>query len=322
MTITKSDVGKPEKKKKTGFFGELRKNRTLYLMLLPAMGFVLLFSYIPLVGIYYAFINYNYTDGLFGSPFVGLRNFEYLFNGGWKSPVWSLTRNTLLYNIIFIFLGNILQCILAIFLTEIASRIFKKVSQTVILLPYFVSYVIVGTIAYNMFNVEFGSVNSLIKALGGEAINLYAMPKVWPFIIVAFYMWKGLGYGTVIYLAAIMGIDKEIYDAARTDGCNIFQEIRYITLPMLRNTFVTLVLFALGGIMRGQFELFYQLVGNNGQLFPYTDIIDTYIYRALTINFNLGTSTAAGVYQSVFGLVTVLAVNHLVKKISPDNALF
>lgn len=307
---------------KSGFVAEIKKNRTLYLMLLPAMGFVLLFAYIPLVGIYYAFTNYNYADGLFGSPFVGLKNFEYLFAGGWNSPVWKLTKNTLLYNIVFIFLGNILQCILAIFLTEVANRVFKKVSQTVILLPYFVSYVIVGTIAYNMFNVEFGSVNAFLGAIGKDPVNLYAMPKIWPFIIIAFNMWKGLGYGTVIYLAAIMGIDKEIYDAARTDGCNIFQEIRYITIPMLRNTFVTLVLFALGGIMRGQFELFYQLVGNNGQLFPYTDIIDTYIYRALTINFNLGTSTAAGVYQSLFGLVTVLTVNYLVKKISPDNALF
>lgn len=313
---------KKSHEEKGGLIKEIKKNRTLYLMLVPAMIFVVLFAYIPLVGIYYAFTNYNYADGLFGSPFVGLKNFEYLFAGGWDSPVWKLTKNTLIYNVVFIFLGNILQCILAIFLTEVTSKIFKKVSQTVILLPYFVSYVIVGTIAYNMFNVEFGSINSLLAALGKEPVNLYAMPKVWPFIIVAFYMWKGLGYGTVIYLAAIMGIDKEIYDAARTDGCNIFQEIRYITIPMLKNTFVTLVLFALGGIMRGQFELFYQLVGNNGQLFPYTDIIDTYIYRALTINFNLGTSTAAGVYQSLFGLVTVLAVNYLVKKISPDNALF
>lgn len=291
-------------------------------MLVPAMAFVLLFAYIPLVGIYYAFINFNYVDGLFGSPFVGLKNFEYLFKGGFHSPVWSLTRNTLLYNIVFIFLGNILQVLIAILLTEITARKFKKVSQTVILLPYFVSYVIVGTIAYNMFNVEFGSLNSMLKALGGDPINLYAMPKIWPLIIILFYLWKGLGYGTVIYLAAIMGIDRELYDAARTDGCNIFQEIRYITLPMLKNTFVTLILFALGGIMRGQFDLFFQLVGNNGQLFPYTDIIDTYIYRALTINFNLGTSTAAGLYQSVFGLVLVLIVNYIVRKISPDNALF
>jgi len=311
-----------QRKKKPGFFREIKKNRVLYLMLVPAMAFVLLFAYIPLVGIYYAFINFNYVDGLFGSPFVGLKNFEYLFKGGFHSPVWSLTRNTLLYNIVFIFLGNILQVLIAILLTEIAARKFKKVSQTVILLPYFVSYVIVGTIAYNMFNVEFGSLNSMLKALGGDPINLYAMPKIWPLIIILFYLWKGLGYGTVIYLAAIMGIDRELYDAARTDGCNIFQEIRYITLPMLKNTFVTLILFALGGIMRGQFDLFFQLVGNNGQLFPYTDIIDTYIYRALTINFNLGTSTAAGLYQSVFGLALVLIVNYIVRKISPDNALF
>lgn len=321
MAITKTAHSK-KRGKSISFIAEMRKNHTLYFMLLPAIGFVLLFSYIPLVGIYYAFINFNYADGLFRSPFIGLKNFEYLFKGGMNSPVWSLTRNTLLYNVVFIFIGNILQCILAIFLTEIAGKYFRKVSQTVILLPYFVSYVIVGTIAYNMFNVEFGSINSMLKALGAAPVNLYAMPKIWPVIIILFYMWKGLGYGTVIYLAAIMGIDKEIYDAAKTDGCNIFQEIRYITVPMLKNTFMMLVLFALGGIMRGQFELFFQLVGNNGQLFPYTDIIDTYIYRALTINFNLGTSTAAGAYQSVFGLLTVLVVNQIVKKVSPDNALF
>lgn len=305
-----------------GFIREMRKNHTLYLMLLPAIVFVVLFSYIPMVGIYYAFTNYNYVDGFLHSPFVGFKNFEFLFRGGVDSPIWKLTRNTLLYNVVFIFAGNILQCIMAILLTEISRKYFKKISQTVILLPYFVSYVIVGTIAYNIFNAEFGSLNSLLQAIGKEPVNLYAMPKAWPAIIIAFNMWKGLGYGTVIYLAAITGIDRELYDAARTDGCDIFKEIRYITLPLLKNTFVMLILFALGGIMRGQFDLFYQLIGNNGQLFPYTDIIDTYIYRALTINFNLGTSTAAGVYQSIFGLIIVVTVNWIVKKISPENALF
>lgn len=322
MATAKTACKKKEKWSMLNFTTEIKRNRTLYLMLVPAMGLVLLFSYIPLVGIYYAFTNYNYADGLFGSPFVGFKNFEYLFKGGVDSPIWNLTKNTLLYNLVFIFLGNILQCIMAIFLTEISGKLFRRVSQTVILLPYFVSYVIVGTIAYNLFNVEFGSINTLLQAMGGDPVNLYAMPKAWPVIIIFFNLWKGLGYGTVIYLAAIMGIDHEIYDAAKTDGCNVFQQIRYITIPMLKNTFITLVLFALGGIMRGQFELFYQLIGNNGQLFPYTDIIDTYVYRALTINFNLGTSTAAGVYQSVFGLLTILLVNHIVKKISPDNALF
>lgn len=305
-----------------GFFCELFKNRTLYLMVLPALGFIVLFSYIPMVGIYYAFTNFNYIGGLFGSPFVGLKNFEYFFHGGLRSPVWMLTRNTLLYNMVFIFLGNFLQCFMAILLTEIGSRKIRRSSQTAMLLPHFVSYVIVGTIAYNLFNVEFGSLNTLLKAFGAQPANLYAEPEAWPFIVIFFNTWKGLGYGTVIYLAAIMGIDSEIYEAAKIDGCNVFQEIRHITMPLLKPTLIILILFALGGIMRGQFDLFYQLVGRNGQLFPLTDIIDTYIYRSLTFNFNIGLSTAAGLYQSVFGLVTVLGVNLLVRKADPENALF
>ncbi|MDR1569461.1 MAG: ABC transporter permease subunit [Oscillospiraceae bacterium] len=305
-----------------GFFYELFRNRTLYAMLLPAMGFVALFSYVPMVGIYYAFTNYNYVGGLFGSPFVGLSNFRFFFYGGTHSPVWELTRNTLLYNIVFIFVGNFMQCLMAVLLTGIVSRFFRRVTQTLMLLPYFVSFVIVGTIAYNIFNVEFGSLNTLLKALDMSPINLYSQPAAWPFIITFFNIWKGLGYGTVIYLAAIMGIDSEIYEAARIDGCSIFQEIRLITLPLLKPTIVTLILFALGGIMRGQFDLFYQLIGRNGQLFPTTDIIDTYVYRSLTFNFNIGLSTAAGLYQSLFGLITVMTINLIVRKVDPENALF
>jgi len=304
------------------FFLELAKNRVLYLMVLPAIAFFVIFAYIPLTGIYYAFTNYNYADGLFGSPFVGFRNFKYFFNGGFQSPVWLLTKNTVLYNLVFIFLGNALQCLMAILLTEISGKLFKRVSQSVLLLPYFVSYVIVGTIAYNIFNVEFGSLNTLMKSLGLDVVNVYATPHIWPGILVMFNMWKGVGYGSVIYLAAISGLDREMYEAAKIDGCNVFKEIRYITLPLLKPTFIMLVLFSLGGIMRGQFELFYQLVGRNGQLFPFTDIIDTYIYRSLTINFNIGLSTAAGLYQSVLGLGIVLAVNNIIRRINKENALF
>jgi putative aldouronate transport system permease protein len=275
-----------------------------------------------MVGVYYAFINYNYVGGLFGSPFVGLRNFEYFFFGGLNSPVWRLTRNTILYNLVFIFLSNGLQLTVAILLTEIPGRFFRRFSQSAILMPYFVSYVIVHTIAYNFFNAEFGSLNTFLKALGAEAVNVYSMPWAWPFIIVFFFLWKGLGYGTVVYLASIMGIDREIYEAARIDGTNVLQEIWFITIPLLKPTFIMLILFSLGGIIRGQFELFYQLVGRNGQLFPLTDIIDTYIYRSLTINFNIGLSTAAGLYQSVFGLVTVLVTNWMVRRANPEQALF
>lgn len=314
--------GQKPVRRKGSFLSEMRKKKTLYAMILPAILYFLVFSYLPMCGIYYAFINYNYVGGLFHSPFAGLSNFKYFFHGGLDSPVWMLTKNTILYNIVFIFLGNALQCVVAILLTEISGKFFKRFSQSAILLPYFVSFVVVGTIAYNLFNYEFGVVNGILGRLGMEAVNFYSRPELWPFIIVLFHLWKGIGYGTIVYLAAIMGIDREIYEAAKIDGCGILKEIRYITLPMLKPTFIMLVLFNLGGIMRGQFELFYQLVGRNGQLFPTTDILDTYIYRALTINFNVGVSTAAGLYQSVFGLIIVLFTNHMVRRVDPDNALF
>lgn len=313
----------PAKKKgRIPILSELYKNRSLYLMTAPAVIWFFVFSYLPIVGIWYAFTNYNFIDGLFGSPFVGLKNFRYLFIGGWNAPVWTLTKNTILYNIVFIFAGNIAHCIIAIMLTELTAARFRKFTQSALLLPHFVSYVIVGTIAYNLFNYEFGLFNHMRDLLGMTRLNLYSMPGVWPGIIVFFYLWKGMGYGTVVYVAAIMGIDREIYEAARIDGCGVLQEIRHITLPLLKPTFIMLVLFALGGIVRGQFDLFYQLIGRNSQLYATTDILDTYIYRSLTVNLNIGTSTAGGLYQSVFGLITVLLANRMIRKLDPDYALF
>lgn len=162
----------------------------------------------------------------------------------------------------------------------------------------------------------------MINFFGGEDVNVYMMPKVWPLIITIFYLWKSTGYGMVVYLAAITGFDREIYEAAKIDGCNRLKEIKYITLPLLKPTFIMLVLFSLGGIMRGQFDLFYNLVQRNGQLFRMTDVLDTYIYRSMTVNFNLGSSTAAGVYQSVFGFILVVTVNRIIRKKNPENALF
>lgn len=304
------------------FFTEIRKHRALYLMTVPAIVFFIIFSYIPMLGVYYAFVDYDYGLGILKSPFVGFRNFRYFMSGGWNAPVVYLVRNTILYNLVFIFLGNIIQCMLAIMITILSGRVFKRFTQSAMLLPYFVSYVIVGTISYNIFNTQYGVLNSILQSLGKDPVNVYLMPKVWPFIVTMFYLWKGTGYGMVVYLAAIMGFDREIYEAGRIDGCNVWKEIRYITLPLLKPTFIMLVLFSLGGIMRGQFDLFYNLVQRNGQLFRLTDVFDTYIYRAMTVNFNLGTSTSAGVFQSVFGFILVVTVNQIVRKKSPENALF
>lgn len=313
---------KNKKKGLAGFFQELYRHKVLYLMTVPALIFFVTFSYIPMLGIYYAFIDYDFSLGMLKSPFVGLKNFQYFISGGWDAPIVYLTRNTILYNVVFIFLGNVLQCFFAVLITTIGGKIFKRVAQSIMLLPHFVSYVIVGTICYNIFNSNYGVLNTALKAMGGEAVSVYLIDWVWPFIITVFYLWKGTGYGMVVYLAAIMGFDREMYEAAKIDGCNIFKEIKYITLPLLKPTFIMLVLFSLGGIMRGQFDLFYNLIQRNGQLFRLTDVLDTYIYRAMTVNFNLGTSTAAGLFQSVFGFIVVVTVNQIIRKKNPENALF
>lgn len=313
---------KNKKKGLAGFFQELYRHKVLYLMTVPALIFFVTFSYIPMLGIYYAFIDYDFSLGMLKSPFVGMKNFQYFISGGWDAPIVYLTRNTILYNVVFIFLGNVLQCFFAVLITTIGGKIFKRVAQSIMLLPHFVSYVIVGTICYNIFNSNYGVLNTALKAMGGEAVSVYLIDWVWPFIITVFYLWKGTGYGMVVYLAAIMGFDREMYEAAKIDGCNIFKEIRYITLPLLKPTFIMLVLFSLGGIMRGQFDLFYNLIQRNGQLFRLTDVLDTYIYRAMTVNFNLGTSTAAGLFQSVFGFIVVVTVNQIIRKKNPENALF
>ncbi|WP_337103645.1 ABC transporter permease [Paenibacillus sp. YIM B09110] len=314
-------VSKKALNKKTKPFADFRAHKTYYFMLIPLLLFFTLFSYFPMVGVYNAFTDYDFSKGLF-SPFVGLKNFEFLFKGGTDSIIWKLTKNTILYNIAFIVLNNVCQIALAVLLRELTYRKFVRVTQTMMFMPYFVSMVVIGSIAYNLFNYNYGVLNNLFTSLGFERYDFYKSPEVWPFIIVLVEIWKGLGYGTVIYLAAIMGIDESIYEAAYVDGASKWQRIRHITLPLLKPTIIILVLFAVGGIMRGQFDLFWNLIGNNGILLNATDIIDTYVYRSLTVNFSMGLGTAAGLYQSVFGLILILIVNYVVKKADSDNALF
>ena len=190
-------------------------------------------------------------------------------------------------------------------------------------MPYFVSFVILKVLVYNMFEYEMGLVNNIVTSFGGERIDFYNTPSYWPFLITAFYIWKNIGYGMVVYLATIMGIDSELYEAAKVDGANIFQQIWYITVPLIKPTFIILLLYALGGIMKGQFELFYQLIGNNGVLYNITDILDTYVYRiTMTQPLSIGLGTAAGLYQSVFGFIIIVLTNFFVKRKNPEYALF
>lgn len=306
--------------KKMTFLQKVLKYKVLILMCLPAIIFFFVYSYIPMPGLYIAFTNFNYAKGLFKSEFIGLANFEFLFTSG---EIAKLTRNTVLYNVAFIMLGNILQIFVAILLNEIMSKRFKKVTQTMMFLPYFISAVLVGVLLYNLLNFDFGFINSIIRAFDGTPIKFYSIKSVWPFIIVAADLWQRTGYGSIVYFAAIMGIDSEMIEASKVDGVNAFQKIRYIILPNLRGTIVILLLFSMGSILKGNFGLFYNIIGpSNSMLFETTDIVETFVFRSMMNNFNFTQASAVGLYQSVFGFAVVVLCNWIVKKIDNDYALF
>ncbi len=317
MEKAKGKVAKP--KSALSFWEKVVRYRVLLLMCLPAVIFFFAFSYMPLPGIYVAFVKYNYRDGIFGSRFIGLDNFKFLWTSG---KLFSLTRNTILYNLVFILLGNFLAVFIAILLNEMQSKWFKKVSQTIMFLPYFISQVLVGILVFNLLNYDTGFVNGILSSLGLEKWQPYSDAGVWPVILVIVYLWQQTGYNSVVYFAAIMGIDGEMMEAAKVDGANGFQRIRYIILPSLKPTIVILLLFALGGIVKGNFGLFYNIVGTNPILYGTTDIIETYVYRSTMAEFNFSTASAVGLYQSVIGFIIVMTVNFIVKKIEPDYSLF
>ncbi len=320
-----SSIGASGKKRRpdanyTSWLRKLAQNRSLLLMCIPAILFFLVLAYLPMPGLYLAFIKYNYTDGIFKSPFVGFDNFKFLVMTG---DLWRLTFNTIAYNLAFILIGNVLQIVVAVFLNEIRRKWFKKMAQALMFLPHFISAVLIGLIAYNILSYDYGLLNNILTSLGMEKVKTYSDSTIWPFIIVLTYLWQTTGYGSIIYFAAIMGLDNEIIEASEIDGANAFQRILYIVLPWLKPTFIILLLFSLGGILRGNFGLFYNLIGaNNTALYATTDIIETYVFRALMTNFNFSIGSAVSLYQSLFGFVVVLTANWLVKKFSPENSLF
>ena len=304
---------------KTSFRCKLRKNRTLLFMLFPACMLMFVFAYPPMGGLVLAFKEFRYDLGILGSRFVGLSNFRFFFQSG---DALRVTLNTAFYNGAFLLVNTVLEVGFAVILSEMKGKRMKKALQSVIFLPYFVSWVIVGSIAYSMFNFENGTVNALLQSFGMEPVNIYGKPSWWRGIIIAFSAWKSVGYGMVVFLAAITGIDGSLHEAAQIDGANIFQRIRHITIPSIRPTIITMVLLAIGKIFKGNLDLFYQLVGNNGALFDATDVIDTYVFRSLLQSGDVGRTAAVGLYQSLLCFVTVVAANYVVKRQDPDYALF
>jgi len=309
----------PVYKNNKSFWEIVKTNKVLLLMLLPAVIYVIIFSYIPMGGIIIAFKNYNYTDGIFKSPWVGLDNFKYLII---SNKLWPLTRNTILYNLAFIFFGLICQVGIAILLSEINAKYFKQFSQSAILLPFFISWVVVSSIMLNIFGYENGVLNNILKSIGWKPVDIYGNADTWPVIMILLNLWKNTCYGSVIYLAAITNIDQQLYEAADIDGATIWQKISNITIPCLYPTMIIMVLLALGQIFRGDFGMFYQIVKNNQVLLSVADIIDTFVYRSLISSPDIGMSAAAGLYQSVMGFITVMLANYTVKKVQPDYSLF
>jgi len=301
------------------FIKDLSKNKWFLILLFPAVLYTLLFAYYPMTGIVMAFKKYNYSGGIWGSPWNGLNNFKFFFKSGQAALV---TRNTVIYNVIFIIVNTVMQVIVAIFLTEIKGKYFKKISQSIMFLPYFISWVVVGIIAFNILSYDYGFINSIRTSLGLEKVSFYTKGKYWPVILVCFNCWKSVGYGSVMYLAAIMGIDTSIYEAAIIDGCNVWKRIWHVTIPMIRPTMIILILLSVGGIFKGNFDMFYNLVGSNGLLYNYTDVIDTLTFRALISSNDFGMSCAMGLYQSILCFITIIFVNKIVKHYEADYALF
>lgn len=292
----------------------------LYLMFLPGVIYLFVNCYIPMFDIQIAFRQYNARDGIYGSPWCGLDNFEFLFR---TDDAFVMTRNTLLYNLVFIVLGTVLAIAVAIILNEVRSKSAKQVYQTVILIPYLISMVIVSYLAFAFLSSSNGYINnSVLKAFGMEAVDWYTQPQYWPVILVIINIWKGLGYNMILYYATICGIDHTLYEAAVVDGATRWQQIRSITLPSLKSTIIILTLMALGGIFRSDFGLFYQVPQNSGPLISVTQTIDTYVYRGLMQTNNIGMSSAAGVYQSVVGFILVVSANFVVRKLDSESSLF
>lgn len=309
------------KNEKTGSekFARFKRWIPVYIMMLPGMLYLLFNNYLPISGLVVAFEQYNVKGGIWFSPWVGLKNFTYLFT---SKDALVFTRNTILYNLVFIALNTVVGVITAILITEVKSHSAKKVYQSAVLLPFLVSMVIVSYMVYAALSVDTGMMNKqIIPALGMESVNWYSESKYWPFILTLVNTWKNIGFGTIIYIGAISGIDQSLYEAAAVDGATRLKQIFSITLPNILPQIITMILLSVGKIFYSDFGLFYQIPMDSGLLYDVTTTIDTYVYRSLLKIGNIGMSSAACVYQSIVGFVFVLVVNLVVKKLSPENSM-
>ncbi len=301
-------------------FERFRRFLPLYIMFLPAGIYFFINNYLPMGGLVIAFKKINFNLGIWKSPWVGLKNFEYLFK---TSDAWIITRNTLFYNVLFIALNTVVCVALAILLNEIRNKMAKNLLQSILMLPYLISMVIISYLVYGFLSGESGFINNtVLKAFDMEKISWYAQEKYWPFILTFVQLWKNCGYLSIVYFSAVVGIDPTYYEAAALDGATKWQQIRHVVLPELTSVITIMVLLGVSKIFYSDFGLFYQVPMNAGALYNVTNTIDVYVYNALLSVGNISMSSAAGFYQSVVGFAVVILANWMVKRRNPDNALF
>lgn len=297
----------------------------LYIMMIPGICYLLVNNYFPMFGIVIAFKNLQFKKAsifkvIMDSEWVGFDNFKYLFK---TKDAFIITRNTLLYNLTFIILGTIVAVMIAIFLNDLKNKYLVKFLQSAILLPYLISMVIVSYLAYAFLSSETGFINnSVLPLLGKEKISWYTQPQYWPFLLVGIQLWKTVGYTCIVYLASIIGIDPEYYEAASLDGATKIQQIKHITLPLITPVITLMVLLSIGRIFYSDFGLFFQVPLNSGQLYSVTNVIDTYVYRGLMQLGDISMSSATGLYQSFVGFVLIMLSNLIVRRVNKDSALF
>lgn len=317
--LTVANYTPVKRKSKNKFISEIKGNWVFFLMLLPGLIVLFLNNYLPMSGLVLAFKNINYADGLWGSPWCGFDNFKYLFMSG-KALI--ITRNTILYNLVFIAISITVPVALAIIITELRNQRTAKVYQTMFFLPYFLSWVIVSYLVYSLLSTEAGVINHVLKSIGLAEHNWYTEPALWPLFLVLVNTWKWAGYDAIVFMATICGFDKTYYEAAAVDGATKWQQICKITIPLLKPVIVILTLMKIGRIFSADFGLFYVVPRNSGVLNNVTNVIDTFVYRALQENGDFSMATASGLYQSVIGFALICTVNYIVRKIDSENSLF
>lgn len=310
------------RKRNGHWLGSLRERQTTFsltLMALPGLIFLLVFAYLPMVGLVIAFKDYRFADGIFGSAWVGFQNFQFLFG---TDTAWRITRNTLLMNSLFIATSTVASLAIAILMNEIYRSSLSKYYQTMLFFPYFISWVIVSYFVFGFLNGNTGIADQVFNGLGLDPIPWYRSPEYWPAILTLAHLWNSVGFGSIIYLAGILGIDPTYFEAAKIDGASKWQQIRYITLPLLLPIIIILVLLAIGRIFNADFGLFYFVPRDNPLLYSTTDVIDTFVYRSLTQLGNISMAAAAGFYQSIVGFALVVFANWLVQRVNRDYSLY